>query len=120
MNAPPSPDHGVTFELEAVARELQAEDAYQREGQAGRTLVRTPDLRVVVTALQAGKKVSPHRAQVTATLQTLSGHLRLQLPQRVVEAPAGHVLVLGAGLPHDVFAETDSVFVLTLGWPPGE
>ncbi len=33
MNAPPSPDHGVTFELEAVARELQAEDAYQREGQ---------------------------------------------------------------------------------------
>ncbi len=121
MSAPQSPDQGLTFELEAVSRELQVEEAYLRDGQAARTLVRTADLRLVVVALQAGKSISPHQAKVTATVQTLSGHIRLQLPEQVVvDVPAGHVLVMGAGLSHDVLAQVDSVFTLTLGWPPSE
>lgn len=118
MKVPPhSPEHGVLFDLETVFRELRAEEQYAREGQASRTLIRASDLRVVVIALQAGKTISEHHAQVTVSVQTLSGHIRLQLPERCVDVPAGQILVLGAGLTHDVHAETDSEFVLTLGWP---
>jgi len=117
MNTPTAPEHGVTFDLAHVARELRAEDPYLREGQTARTLIRTPDLRIVLIALKRGKTISEHHASVTASVQTLSGHLRLQLPDRTVDVAEGQLLVLGAGLPHDVCAETDSTFLLTLGWP---
>ena len=116
MNKPESAEHGITFDLLALARDLQDEPSYLREGQAARTLVRAPDLRIVVVALRAGKRMAEHHANVTASVQTLTGHLRLQLADRSAELPAGQLIVLGAGLPHDVYAETDSTFVLTLGW----
>lgn len=117
MNTPVSPDHGATFDLGAVAHELRGDERYLREGQAARTLIRTSDLRIVVVALKAGKTISEHHAHVTAAVQTLSGRIRLQLPDRGVDVPENHVLVLGAGLSHDVYAEADSTFLLTLGWP---
>lgn len=114
-HAPVAADHGVTFDFESIAGELRAEDAYAREGHTARTLIRSPDLRIVVIALAAGKTISEHQASATASVQTLSGHIRLQLPDRGVDLPAGQILVLGAGLSHDVYAETDSTFLLTLG-----
>jgi quercetin dioxygenase-like cupin family protein len=118
MRTPPvPPDDGVTFDLETIARELREEPPYVREGQTARTLVRSSDLRIVVVALAAGKTISEHHASVTASIQTLSGHIRLQLPERNVAVEEGQLLVLGAGLTHDVAAETDSIFLLTLGWP---
>lgn len=118
MKKPPLPlDHGATFDLESVARELRTEDAYVREGQAARTLIRSRDLRIVIVALEAGKTISEHHVNVTASVQTLSGRIRLQLPHAGVGLTAGQLLVLGAGLTHDVYAEADSTFLLTLGWP---
>lgn len=117
MSAPASPDHGLTFDLTAIARELCSEEPYLREGQAARTLIRRPDLRILLIALQRGKTISEHHAGVTASVQTLSGHLRLHLPDRSADVREGQLLVLGAGLSHDVHADTDSTFLLTLGWP---
>lgn len=116
MTAPRSPDNGIAFDLGAVGDELKADPAFANEGQAARTLIRSADLRMVVVALRAGRTISEHHANVTASVQTLSGQVRLQLADREVELPAGKVLVLGAGLTHDVHADTDSVFLLTLGW----
>ena len=121
MKTPPtSPDHGATFDLEAVAEELRAEEQYVDEGQASRTLIRASDLRMVLVVLEAGKTISEHHAKVTASVQTLSGHIRLQLPERSVDVPAGQILVMEAGLAHDVYAESESAFLLTLGWPANE
>jgi len=120
MNKPAAADHGVTFELANVAHELRAEVAYVREGHTARTLIRAADLRVIVVALQAGKSMSEHHANVTASVQVLSGHIRLQLPDRAVELTAGELLVLGSGLSHDVHAQTESAFLLTLGWPASQ
>lgn len=117
MNAPPAaPEQGLTFDLAEVARELRTDELYIREGQGARTVIRTADLRLVVVVLKAGKTISEHEANVTAAVQTLSGRIRLQLPERSVELVEGQLLVMGAGLSHDVYAETDSSFLLTLGW----
>lgn len=116
-NTPEPTALGVSFELGVVARELRADEAYRRAGQAARTLIRTPDLRIVIVALEAGKTMSEHDANVTASVHTLSGHIRLHLPDRGVDVPEGQLLVIGAGLSHDVYAEVDSTFLLTLGWP---
>ena len=117
MHTPATPEHGLSFDLATIAQELRAEEPYLRGGQAGRALVRTPDLRILLVAVKAGKTISEHHASVTASVQTLTGHIRLQLPERSTELPEGRLLILGAGLSHDVYAEVDSTFLLTLGWP---
>lgn len=117
MTKPVATAGGATFDLAAIDREMRREDAYLREGHTARTLVREPDLRIVLVAMRAGSQMSEHRANETASVHTLSGHIRLRLPDKEVELPAGRLLVLGKGLSHDVQAIDESAFLLTLGWP---
>lgn len=117
-HAPSRPRDGLTFALEALAEELRSEELYRRDGVASRTLIRTPDLRILLVTLAAGKALAEHQARATASLQTLSGQVRVQLPDRPAELTAGGLLVLGGGLPHDVSAVTASVLLLTLGGVP--
>lgn len=116
MTKPMPTEDGAAFDLQAIAAELRASGAYAQEGQTARTLTRSSDLRTVLVVLGTGRSISEHDADVTSTVHTLSGHVRLRLPERTVDLPAGSLLVLAAGLRHDVEAETDSAFLLTLGW----
>lgn len=116
MNAPTKPDQGLEFDIDAIARELRDSEPYAREGHTARTIARTTDMRVVVIAMRDGATMAAHRVPVTATVQTLKGDVSLQLPDRLVDLPAGRLLVLGADLPHDVRATGESVVLLTLGW----
>lgn len=117
MTRPEAPDHGLTFDLVTVVRELWSDDQYRHDGHIARTLLRTSDLRVVVVALNEGKTLSEHRAGVTALVQPISGRLRLRLPDEELHLTAEQLQVLGPGLVHDVFAEVESAFLLILGWP---
>jgi hemerythrin-like domain-containing protein len=69
---------------------------------------------LVLIVLRSGGRVQRHRTDHRLSLQALSGHLRLNLPDRTVELPAGHVLVLDEMLPHDLVADEDSVALLSL------
>jgi quercetin dioxygenase-like cupin family protein len=104
------------FDLAGIEHELRKEDAYLREGHTARTLVRKADLRIVLVVMKTGARIAEHRAKETATVHALSGHLRLRLPDKTAELPAGRLLAMDAGLEHDVEAVADSAFLLTLGW----
>lgn len=117
MTTPTVTAGGATFDLTAADRDMQQETAYLREGHTARTLVREPDLRIVLVAMKAGARIAEHRADETASVHALRGHVRLRLPDKVVDLPAGRLLVLEKGLRHDVEAMQDSAFLLTLGWP---
>lgn len=119
MSRPASAEHGAVFDFASLTRELREEESYAREGHTARTLLRAPDLRVILVVVRAGGTISEHHAQVTATVHVLAGKIRLQLPNRQVHLEVGQFLTLGPGLEHDVQAETDGSFLLTLGWPQG-
>lgn len=107
------------FDLGALASELRTEDAYLREGHTARTLAREADVRLVLVVMKAGAHIAEHHANETASVHALSGHVRLRLPAGVADVPAGRLLLLERGLPHDVEAVLDSAFLLTLGGRSG-
>jgi quercetin dioxygenase-like cupin family protein len=112
----PSIAGGVLFDPAALDPELREEPAYRDSGYTARTLVREPDLRVVLIVMKAGARMLDHQVERTASVHALSGRLRLHLPGKPVELPAHHLLALEAGVRHDVEALEQSALLLTIGW----
>ena len=111
----------IQYDLLEEIRNLHKEDAWlQGTGPSSTTLVKHPDLRIVLLTMK--KKICMHQHSTAAriSVQTLAGHIRLRLPDRTAELPAGQLLVLDQCVPHDVEAEEDSAFLLTLSWPSEE
>src|SRR5579863_6172929 len=86
-------------------------------GRSSRTLVKYPDLRIVLIAMKANTRMHEHTAAGRISVHTLNGHIRLHLPERVVDLPAGSLLALDQSVSHDVEASEDSAILLTLSWP---
>ena len=106
----------TAFEIVDIAREMRAEDTYARDGHTARTLVREADLRIVLMVMRAGSIMKEHRVAETASVHSLTGHVRLRLPDGVADLPSGRLLVLERGLLHNVEALEESTLLLTLGW----
>lgn len=119
MKSQPEAAHaGRVVDLAEVARELRAVVDASSVGHAARTVLREPDLRVVVIAMRAGATIAEHHASDTAMVHVLHGRLRVRLGDRVVELGADHLLPIERGLAHDVVAVGASAFMLVLARSP--
>jgi quercetin dioxygenase-like cupin family protein len=114
----PVPTSGtlLNFDIAAEVRRLQAEQPWQAEHTAN-TIVKYPDLRVVLVALKAGGRLHEHRTPGRLSIQSLSGEMRVHAEGQVIEMQVGSLLTLDHDVPHDVEATSDSVFLLTIAWP---
>lgn len=106
----------LTFDLAGEIRRLR-EEQYWQSGRNSRTLVKYPDLRVVLTAIRAGTTIHQHQAAGRMSLQTVEGRLRMHAGTQEFYMPAGSMLVLDRDMPHDIVALADSAFLLTIAWP---
>ena len=65
--------------------------------------------------MKAGARIAEHRADETAPVHALSGHVRLCLLHKVADSAAGRLLVIER-LKRDIEAVAESASLLTLGW----
>lgn len=115
------PAHSLTgtvlaFDLASEVARLHEESAWQHGDRNAKMLVKEHDFRVVLIALRAGARMERHQAAGRISVQTLAGHLRMQVLGETVELPTGRLLSVEYDVPHDVEAREDSVFLLTMGW----
>jgi quercetin dioxygenase-like cupin family protein len=109
----------LQFDLASELDQLHRDESWlQTTGRSSKTLVKHPDLRIVLIAMKANTRMHEHTAAGRISVHSLNGHIRLHLPDRVVDLRAGHLLALDQCVPHDVEAAEDSAFLLTLSWPP--
>jgi quercetin dioxygenase-like cupin family protein len=105
----------LTFDLREELEELRRRPLSRTRAPNGRTLVKEPDLRIVLMTLKAGGRLEEHDASGPISIQVLEGQVRLRLPERDIEIAAGTLLALEPDIPHDVEAIGDSAFLLTIG-----
>lgn len=96
---------------------LRREPAWAQGDRNAKTLVKEPDLRVVLTVLKQGASLREHRVPGTATVQVLSGRARLHLSGHQVEVSTGGVVSLARDLPHDLEALEESAVLISIAWP---
>jgi quercetin dioxygenase-like cupin family protein len=119
--APTSPAHGRPasagdFDLPHEIAVLKRGEQYETDGQAARTLFKRAELRVVLLVLRNGAEMKEHRTNQPVSLQTLTGRIRVSLPERAIEQPVGGLILIESGVAHDVVALEDSAFLLTMPW----
>jgi len=109
----------LQFNLASELDQLHRDESWLHPtGRSSKTLVKYPDLRIVLIAMKANTRMHEHTAPGRISVHSLNGHIRIHLPEQVVDLPVGHLLALDQCVPHDVEALEDSAFLLTLSWPP--
>lgn len=106
----------LEFNLSQELALLHRESVWEAFGRNSKTLVKQPDLRVVLTALRGGVHIAEHTTQARICVHTLSGHVRMHAGGRVFDLPRGHLLALDWGMPREIEALEDSAFLMTLTW----
>jgi|WetSurMetagenome_2_1015567.scaffolds.fasta_scaffold08440_10 quercetin dioxygenase-like cupin family protein len=81
------------------------------------TLTKQGGLRVVLIALHAGATMGDHLAAGALTVQVIEGRVRFATGDETRTLVPGDLVALEPGLPHDVQALDESLFLLTLAQP---
>jgi quercetin dioxygenase-like cupin family protein len=105
------------FQIEEQVERLKQEPAWVSGSRNAITLVMQPALRVVLTILKNGARLTEHHAGAPLTLQVLSGLVCFQAAGQTLEIRAGGLAVLESAIAHEIEALEESAFLLTLAQP---
>jgi len=108
------PDALHVLSLRAFGQGLRAQGEYERNGHTGLLLAKTPELRVVLEAMEAGTRIAAQVVHGPATLQMLEGALDVVTPNGVFRVAEGEMAVLPPDGPRELRAATRALFVLSL------
>lgn len=90
---------------------------HQESGRRAETLLKMPDLRVVLVTMRAGAELSEHTAPGTITMQPLRGRFRFSTDDAAQEIVAGDLVSVAGHVRHAVRCLDEGAFLLTLAWP---
>ena len=112
---PLEPGTAPSFDLAALGRELLEEPAARKSGRSAVSLVAHPGLRMVLTALKAGRVVDEHRASGPTAVTCVQGRIVLDTEGGEEELAAGGTIAFPPDALHSVRAKEDSAFLIVLG-----
>ncbi len=105
----------LTDEIARLRREAEATPT----GHNAKTLMKYPSLRVVLIAMREASRIPGHETDGRITIHTITGHIRVHAAGRVFDLPAGRLLALDQSVRHELEAQAESAFLLTIAWPEG-
>lgn len=115
----PQPATLNLFPLADHVRRLKAEAPIAAHGRDSLTLVRDPEVDVVVVALAAGGRLPQHRAPGPVSVLVLEGRIAFTAGGRRLEAGPHDLITLEARAPHSVEALEPSAMLITISTPRG-
>ena len=84
------------------------------DGIASRILAKAAGGSVTLFAFDAAQELTEHTSPFDALVQVLDGHFILTVGGAAIEAPAGSIVLLPAGVPHAVEAPVAGRMLLTM------
>ena len=102
------------FSLRAFGAGLRGQPEYEKDGHTGMILVKTPELRVVLEAVQPGTVLATHVVHGPATVYVLEGALDVRTDGRTLRVGEAEMAVLPRDEQREIAAAAPSLFVLAL------
>lgn len=107
----------LKLDLAEAFAKLKVEPAWREHPRSAVTLLKTPGMRVVLIGLHKDAAIEPHSAEGPISVHLLSGAIRMRAGSETVALTPGQLLTLGPGIEHDVHADDESAFLLTMATP---
>ena len=104
----------LRFHLEQERMLVSDPALLDRHGRNARTLVKEGPLRVTLVMVRAGGKIAAHRAVGPITAQVLKGDIEFRVGGREHRLAVGDLLVVNAGVEHEVGSDGGGTFLLTV------
>ena len=89
-------------------------------GRIAHPLVSLPGLRVLLVSMKRGAHWLEHSTPGRITVQPLFGEIHLRWQHNDALLSSGKLAALASNVPHDVVAETDAAFLLTVARPQAD
>ena len=105
----------LSFNLPQEISALRGEVEYQK-GHNARTLIKHSQFRVVLVALKTGASVHENQAEQCIAVQPVCGHIRLHLPDEVINMHPDQLLSLDRKVTYHIEGVEDSAFLMWVGW----
>jgi Uncharacterized conserved protein, contains double-stranded beta-helix domain len=104
----------VTIDLPKFMRQIKSEPAWLNGPRNAITVFKSDHMRLVLIALHSGAELPTHTADGTISVQVLEGDIQFGTTDEAVQLREGQMVTLHEGIPHNVRAIADSLFLLTL------
>ena len=95
-------------------RQIRSESAWENSDRNAITLLHSAHMRIVLVALKEGAQMNRHATDGALSVQVLQGRLWLETDAQSFSIDEEEIAALQPGLPHHVFAEQETLFLLTL------
>ena len=89
-------------------------------GLYSRTLFKKHDLRIVLISMQDAAHMKEHHTDGTISIHVLKGSVNVHAQGQTHELKTASLFTLAPSIKHDVEAQEDSAFLLTISWPTSE
>jgi quercetin dioxygenase-like cupin family protein len=107
----------LRFRLGEERRRVNDPPLLDPHGRSARTLVKEGPLRLTLVMLRAGGHIAGHKAGGPITVHVLNGDIRFHAVGQDHRLAAGDLLVLNAGVEHEVDSDAGGTFLLTVVQP---
>ena len=104
----------LIMDLNAFKTQIKQEQSWKTSDRTAITIFKTDVMRVVLIAMHKGAEMKQHTAPGVITVQVLEGHISFHTSMQTAELNTGQMIALHAGIPHSVFANQESIFLLTM------
>jgi len=104
----------LQFDIEGVAAKLLGEPLASNRRHRQETLYHQGSLTIALFLFERGGSLPAHSAKGIVTVHVLQGRLRMTTAEQVHDLPGGSMLVMAAGVKHDLEAIEATRMLLTV------
>lgn len=104
----------VQFDLLTFKEQIKREEGWKNNDRNSITVFKTDGMRIVMIALHQDAEMKKHTAPGVISVQVLEGQITFRTEEQSEVLNPGQMVTLHGGIPHHVFANQESVFLLTL------
>lgn len=109
----------ATFDLSHEIADSEQKKPWQ-SGLYAKTLYKSDDFRTVLITMERAAHMKEHHTDGTISIHVLKGSVRVHAQGQTHDLGTASLFTLAPSIKHDVEAQEDSAFLLTISWPTSD
>ncbi len=104
----------ITIDLLKFIKQIKEEEQWKKNDRNAITVFKSFVIRMVLIALHKDAEIKQHKTDASISIQVIEGEMIFTTNDQTIALASGQILVLQEGIPHNILAKVDTVFLLTL------